>query len=109
MKKVLLLLITLIALLSVPQTAEAWGWMKIRGNFDGWSEAGATLTVDPNDDAHYTGTFTVAPDKIATLKSDGLWFRLVEQYTNNVGPTANGTVYTLGRGRKTVILRIAGL
>ena len=61
MKKVLLLLITLIALLSVPQTAEAWGWMKIRGNFDGWSEAGATLTVDPNDDAHYTGTFTVAP------------------------------------------------
>lgn len=96
MKKVLLLLITLIALLSVPQTAEAWGWMKIRGNFDGWSEAGATLTVDPNDNAHYTGTFTVAPDKIATLKSDGLWFRLVEEYTNNVGPTANGTVYTLG-------------
>ena len=96
MKKVLLLLITLIALLSVPQTAEAWGWMKIRGNFDGWSEAGATLTVDPNDDSHYTGTLTVAPDKIATLKSDGLWFRLVEQYTNNVGPTANGTVYTLG-------------
>ena len=96
MKKVLLLLITLIALLSVPQTAEAWGWMKIRGNFDGWSEDGATLTVDPNDNSHYTGTFTVAPDKIATLKSDGLWFRLVEQYTNNVGPTANGTVYTLG-------------
>lgn len=96
MKKVLLLLITLIALLSVPQTAEAWGWMKIRGNFDGWSEAGATLTVDPNDDSHYTGTLTVAPDKIATLKSDGLWFRLVEEYTNNVGPTTNGTVYTLG-------------
>ena len=95
MKKVLTLLIFLI-LLCIPQDAGAWGWMKIRGNFDGWTDNGATLTVDPNDDAHYTGTFTVAPDKIATLKSEGLWFRLVEQYTNNIGPDTDGATYTLG-------------